>query len=485
MPAPFLLLALLLSPGPTTPPRLLIAPLIPLKKDGPLPSSSIGNHLADELDADGRTLPIVWGLSDAIFRPAALEGKLGDVPNLPTRNQALDVARRLGANYVFVYRSDRKDGKLNANAELIVDGRSVWKDAKSMNATRGMKDSDEDTAASIARTWVQIMIGDSLKSLTPKKTATTPDATPGQNPPVVTVPTPPPAVTTDIAGLEARIADLIRAGKSDAALALVRDAVDADPLSVAARMCLVRLLATQGNAEAAAEEARRAADMLPEKPELRIDAVRRLIAIGNVREAHDQINELRVRFPQDKPTRRLAAEVALAEDDGEAAIREVEPLLKDGDDPEARLLRGLARARLGGGDGAVADLKAWAAGTTDRTSGYLFALKTLSKMAEKAADGLPSLLQRAAVQPKSGAVRDDLDNAQRQAQARAAAWESLPVPDGGQARHDAWTLAHRMMSLVAADLRSYLGGSEDALTAARIDLGEAKQAMKVAEQKKG
>lgn len=484
MPTPLLALALILAPAPTTPPRLLIAPLIPLKKDGPLPSSSLGNHLADELDADGRTVPIMWGLSDAIFRPAALEGKLGNVPNLPTRDQALDVARKLGANYVFVYRSDRKDGKLNASGELIVDGRSVWKDAKSMNAMLGSKDSDEDTAASIARTWVQIMIGDSLKSLTPKKAAATPDATPGQNP-VVAVPTPPPAVTTDLSSLEARIADLTRAGKPDAALALARDAVDADPLSPAARMCLIRLLATQGNVEGAAEEARRAADMLPEKPELRVDAIRRLIAIGKVRDAHNQVNELLVRLPNDKATRRLAAEVALAEDDGESAIREVEPLLKDGDDPEARLLRGLARARLGGTDGAVADIKAWAAGTTDRTSGYLFALRTLSKMAEKAADAIPSLLQRAAVQPKSGAVRDDLDSAQRQAQARAAAWEALPVPDGGQARHDSWTLAHRMLSLVAADIRSYLGGSEDALTAARIDLGEAKQAMKVADQKKG
>lgn len=481
---PALLAWALLWAPPSAPPRLLIAPLVPLKKDGPIPSSSLGNHLAEEFDTDGRTTPIMWGLSDAIFRPAVLEGKLGDVPNLPTRAQALDVARRLGANYVFVYRSDRKDGKLNASGELIVDGRSVWKDAKSMNAMLGSKDSDEDTAASIARTWVQLLITDSLKTLTPKKAATTPDATQGQSPVVITT-TPPPPVVTDLSGLEARIGDLMRAGKPDAALALARDAVDADPLSPAARMALVQLLSNQGHPDIAADEARRAADMLPDKPELRIDAVRRLIAVDKLQDAHNQVNELRARFPEEKSTRRLAAELALAEDDGETAIRELDPILKAGDDPEARLLRGLGRARLGGTEGAVADIKAWAAATTDRTAGYAFALRTLSAMAEKAADTIPSLLQRAAVQPKSGAVRDDLDAAQRQAQARAAAWEAIPVPEGGQARHDSWALAHRMMSLVAADLRSFLSGSEDALTAARIDLGEAKQAMKVAAQKKG
>jgi Flp pilus assembly protein TadD len=450
--------------------------LASLKKDGPLPNQSIANYLAQEFDGDGRVTAIVWGLSDPVFRPAALEGKLGDVPNFPTRAKALEIARKLGASYVLVYYSERKDGKLNASAELVNDGRSLWKDTKSMNAIRGKTSSDDDTAASIARTWVQILIAGPMKGLPPKKATVTPDPTPGQNP-VVVQPTPPPPVTTNLEALTAQIDSLTKAGKGDAALALARDAVDADPLSPGARTCLVRLLAAQGNPQSAAEEARRAAELIPESPALRVDAVHRLISIGKLHEAHEQVNELRARQPEDKGARRLTAEVALAEDDAETAVRELEPLLREGEDPQARLLRGLARARLGGSEGAVADLKAWAATTNERAEGYLYARRMLGEMAERAADAMPALLQRATVQPKAASVRDELDTAQRQAQSRAAAWASLSPPEGSQASHDAWTLAHRLMSLVAADLRAFLGGSEEALTSARIDLGEAKRAM--------
>ena len=467
-------------------PRVLIAPLAPLKKGGAAPSASLANHLAQEMDDDGRTLPIVWGLSDPVFRPLALEGKLGDVPDLPSREAALAVARRLDAEYVFLYRSERKNGGLDASAELLQNGRTVWKDQKSMGAKLGDAQSDDNTAASVARTWMLLLTNKDgpLKSLPSKKTSVTPDATPGQNPVIVTAPPTslPPAVTTDLKALDDRLAALLRAGRPDEALMLARDAVDADPLSPGPRTALVRLLASQGDADGAATAAVQAADLLPEVPALRIDAVRRLLELGKTKEARQEANELRARTPDDPAARRLSAEVALANDDAETAIRETEALLKLGEDPEARLLRGIARARLGGAEGAAADLSAWAstvpAGPA-RADGYAFAERLLGAMAERAAATLPALLQRAAVQPKSGAVRDELDEAQRQAQARAAAFAALPA-EGPVARHDAWALAHRLMALVAADLRAFLAGSDDALTAARLDLGEARRAMKTA-----
>ena len=467
-------------------PRLLIAPLAPAKKGGAVPSASLANHLAQEMDDDGRTLPIVWGLSDSVFRPLALEGKLGDVPDLPNREVALGVARKLDAEYVFLYRSERKGGSLDASAELLQNGRTVWKDQKTMNAKLGNAQSDDDTAASIARTWMLLLTNKDgpLKSLPSKKSAVTPDATPGQNPVVVIAPPPmlPPAVTTDLAALDTRLAALLRAGRPAEAMVLARDAVDADPLSPGPRIALVRLLASQGDADGAASAALRAADLLPDSPALRIDAVRRLLALGRTKEAREAANELRARIPDDPAARRLSAEVALANDDAETTVRETEALLKLGEDPEARLLRGIARACLGGAEGAASDLAAWGAATPAgpaRADGYAFAERSLGEMAERAATTLPALLQRAAAQPKSGAVRDELDEAQRQAQARAAAFAALPV-EGPVARHDAWALAHRLMALVAADLRAFLAGGDDALITARLDLGEAKRAMKTA-----
>lgn len=476
------------------PPRLLIVPLVPTKKDGPAPNSGLGNHFAELLDDDGRTFPIVWGLTDPVFRPQALEGRLGEVPNLPTREQALGVAKRLGASYVLLYRSEAKNGNLDASAELVQDGHTVWRDQKSMSVKHGKAQSDDDTAASIARTWVELLTTKNgpLKALPPKKTAATPPPTPGQNPVVVATPhvTPPPpkvpAVkpaehpTTNLGDLDARLDTLVKQGKPEAARALARDAVDADPLSPGPRTALVRLLASQGDAAGAAEEARRAADLMPDQPALRIDAARRLLAIGRTKEAQDEANELRARRPDDPGARRLSAEVALALDDAPTAAREMETLLKAGDDPQAHLLRGIARARLGGAEGAAADIKAWADATPEgpaKADGYALAERSLGAMARKASEDVLPLLQRAAAQPKSGAVHDGLDEAQRQAQARAAAFAALPV-EGPAARHDAWALAHRLMALVAADLRAYLAdGGEDALTSARLDLGEAKRAM--------
>ena len=477
---PFLLLA---APMP----RLLIAPLAPAKKDGAAPSASLANHLAQEMDDDGRTLPIVWGLSDPVFRPLALEGKLGSVPDYPNRDEAMGVARKLDADYVLLFRSERKSERLEASAELFQNGRSVWRDQKSMNAKRGDAQSESDTAASIARTWALLLVTKEgpLHALPSKKAAATPDATPGQTPVVVDVAPPPtsPAKVTDMANLDARLGALVKAGRMDDARALARDAVDADPLSPGPRQALVRLLAAGGDAAGAAEEARRAASLLPSLPALRLDAVRRLLALGRTKDAQEEANELRARNPDDPAARRLSAEVALANDDAETAVRETGELLKRGEDPEARLLRGVARARLGGAEGAVDDLKAWAAATPAgpvRADGYAFAERSLGVMAERAAETIPALLRRAAVQPKSGAVRDELDEAQRQAQARAAAFAALPS-DGASARHDDWALAHRLMALVAADLRAFLAGSDDALTAARLDLGEARRAMKKAQ----
>ncbi len=480
MPLP---LVFLLAFRPETP-RILIAPLAPLKKDGPLPTSSIGDQFANQLDEDGRAQPIVWGLTDVAFRTSALEGKLGDVPVLPTRAQALDVGKRLGTAYVLVYRSERKDGRLDASAELLQDGRTVWKDTKSMSAAHGTSPNDDDTASSIARTWLLLMTTGPLKALPPKKTAITPPPTTGQNPVVVVEPPPLPPPTTDLQALETRLGALTKTGKLGEARAIARDAVDANPLSPGPRSLLVRLLAAQGDAAGAAEEARRAAELMPDQPVLRADAVRRLLGIGKVREAKAALGGL----SDDPATRRLSAEVALSEGDAETAIRDVEPLLKTGDDPQAHLLRGLARARLGGAEGAAADMKAWAEGTPDplaRGEGYTFARRTLGAMAERAAESIMPLLSRAGSQPKSGAVRDELDEAQRQAQARAACWAALPPPEGPQGAHDAWSLAHRLMALVAADVRSFLSGSGDALTSARIDLGEAKRAMKEAHEKGG
>lgn len=483
MPTPLFALVLL---APTfDAPRLLIAPLAPAKKGGPTPSSALGGQLANEFEEDGRTAPVVWGLTDPIFRSAALDGKLGDVPLLPTRAQALNVGRKLGAGYVLLYRSEYKDGSLNASAELVQDGRTIWKDAKNMGATLNNAQNNDDAAASIARTWVLLLSTGPLKGLPSKKAAATPPPTQGQTPIKADDPPPPPPPTTNVGDLEARLSALTKGGKHDAARALARDAVDADPLSPAPRMALVRLLAAQGDPDGAAEQARRAADLMPDQAELRIDAARRLLAIGKVREAHEQANELRARMPEDKAARRLSAEVALAEDDGETAIREIEPILKAGDDPQSLLLRGLARARLGGADGAAADLKAWSTATSDpvaRAEGYGYARRMLGAMAERASEKMLPLLQRATAQPKSGAVRDELDEVQRQAQARTAAWAALTAPAGDQKQHDAWSLAHRLLTLATADLRAYLGGNEEALTAARIDLGEAKRAMKEARQ---
>lgn len=477
MPVTLLALAALapLARGAAETPRILIVPLTPLKKDGPKPNSTIGNRLAQEFDQDGRTSSIVWGISDPVFRAAALDGKLGNnVPDLPTRDQALDVARRLGAPYVLVYRSQFKGDLIEANAELLSEGRAVWKDSKSMSAKN-----EQDALSSIARTWVVLMTTGPLKSLAPKVQTSTPTATEGQQPIVVAQPTAPSTVPTG-PSLESRVATLVKEGHAEAARALARDAVDASPLAPEPRGVLIRLLDAQGSPELAADEARRAADLIG-TPELRADAVRRLVAIGRMADAREQLNEMRARAPEDKSTRRLAAEIALIADDVATALEEADALLKAGDDPEAHLLRGLARARLGGADGAAADAKAWAAGSKDDAlaRGMTFATQILGACAERAADAFPTIMQKAVVQPKAAVVHDELDEFARQAQARAAFWAALPAPTPRTA-YDSWALAHRLMSLVAADLNDFLGGNQDALTSARIDLGEAKRAMKTA-----
>jgi tetratricopeptide (TPR) repeat protein len=441
------------------------------------PNVPLADYLASELSASARLSPIVLSMTDPVFRTAVLEGKLKDVPDEPNLDQVMAAARQLQVEYVMSCQAAREGSKVRAIGQLFRNGRSVWKDQQLANVAKGGQNDEENTARSIARTWnIKINAGP-LKDKVEQPAAATPEAAPGQAPrtpdlPVIKAP------TVDAATLKAQIEAQVTAGQPEEALLIARDAVDESPLDLDRRMLLVRLLQSTGKDELAAGEARRAAELMPDKVGLRVLAARAWMSIGNLDEAQAELNEAIARDPNGAETRLLLGEMSLIRLQPEKALEHLSAAIKEEPSRDAYFLRALCRGLLGGGEGAKADLaqteKAPATASRDSVQQYALAATVLDQATTQAANSVRSLIQRAAVRPKDKEVRDQLELLQQGVQAKVAFLTAVQVPANHKGSHNRSVLAQKLLAQTLLDLQGYIdAGGEDAITDARINLGEA------------
>lgn len=491
-------------------PAVLIVHLKPQKG---LPfDTPICDALANELQNGGRTVPIVWGLSDPIYRAAVSEGKIRSGNETPTLGEALGVAGKLRAKYVLATDVRAGDGELLSAAYLYKDGKLIWKDPeydlgpalanlkeklRKKEMTReeydaavvkagfrtskiqlGSRFGVDDTVRSLARTWVEMMNTGPFQSLPRQPERLTPDPGRGDSP-VAAGGATPPVKPVDDKRWTADATAALKAGDTTRAVNLLRDAVDSAPMDVSRRLFLVKTLMQVGQPDVAAREARRAAELMPEHVEFRATAARAWIQAGNADEAQADLNEAVSRAPDSADTRLLLAEVAISKGDFGPAIDHLSKAISVGPTGDAYYLRGLAHAMAGDLDLAAADIKkAIESGLSQDPQEAEARYRLVAAMFD---DGLVSigieirtLHSRAQVQRTDKEVRQSYDDLLKRVSGRSQFISELPVPAEHAASHNRRVLAYKLLCQCLSDLESFLSnGDGDVLTDSRINLGEA------------
>jgi tetratricopeptide (TPR) repeat protein len=441
---------------------------------------SMANYIASQFYTEGRAKAIVYGLTDPMFRDAVDSGKLVKPPKWPTLTQSFAIAQRLGADYVFAFHPGSiKDNAEKARAELYDHGRKVWSEEVNLGVRQNDSVSKDSTSESIARTWVMHLQTDKgpFKAVSPVHAQPTPTDQTGQQPVAPT--TPPPTKVDDDSNLKTLVEKLLLDHMTDRAIALLRDAVDQKPYDAERRIMLVQTLLDAHESAAAGEEADRAVLIAPDHTELRALAAKAWLAAGKSSEAQAALTDAIVHNKDDVKTRLTLAEISIARLEPDKALDLLDSSIKQKPTRQAYYLRALCRALLGGSDGLQNDLSA--AGKLNETETqsdvrrrYELAASTLDDAFKAMGDETRILLQRATVRPDDAGIHEQVNEYLRVLKSRIAYLNAIPVPAAYHGSNERRLLAHRDMVQTMLSLQSFFsGGGQDAMTDARIDLGEA------------
>ncbi len=433
--------------------------------------------LGKELDSFGRVTPILYSTSDVAFRAAVAMGRVKPPPPNPKPHDLVVAAKALDATYILIVQAQPGNNKMKGTATLYFEGRENWKDDETVSVATGGELDVTDTLRSLARTFVLKMNQGPLLGLPDRPKMSQPPMQPGQEPPVAHVNPGAGGPVTDDA-LQKSVGDLVKANKSDDAILLLRDAVDSAPLDLARRMSLIELLQVK-DPSAAAEEARRAAMVLPDKLELRVLAARCWMSAGQTAEAQKDLNEAVARDPNGPATRMLLGELSLKQLQPDQALPHFDAVVKLQDSAQARFLRALCHALLGGADAMQADLAEAAKlesspSTTVIASRYALTADLMDRITAKDAVALRELIAKLIVKPKDATLRGQAAQSLRLLQTRVAFLSAVQVPPDAKDANDRRILAHRLLAQCVLDMQTYANSpDEDTLADAQSNLADA------------
>lgn len=489
----FLALTVLTTLSPSA--AILIVQNAETRNSDPDEGRDLLQMLAEEFDNDGRVSPIAWSLTDPLFR-SAVDSKLVPSTMNPDLSQMHAAAEKLRADYLLVVTMVKKEADVTGRAVLYRRGQKIWSDPelpegntqptnRLLTVFTNSKVDVLNSLRAASRTWTQLLFESPLKGLTPRPRIVTPPPDPG---PGVAIPEPPPVRKVDNRELMNEAMKLMASNKTSEAIALLRDAVDAEPVDVERRRALANALYNAGLAEAAADEARRAADLFPNHLDLRTLAARFWMAAGNVDEANLDLNEAVARKPDSAETRLLLAEVALEKLQVDAALSHLDFVIAQAPTADAHYKRALARALNDDEAGAKQDVEAarklgFTQDALEWRSRYASAMRVGHAAIGEIGVAARTLLQKARANFTSKEVREDRQTLEKRAASLGGLLEVLSPPTAHRKSHGQRALALKLLGQCLAELGTFLdSGSDDAIGDATITLGEALKALASAEE---
>ncbi len=464
---------------PTGTPKILIIPIKRGETDAAAPLS-IGNHLAQELDEDGRVKPIVWSIGDPTFRDAVENGLIHVSKDFPSKSQGFAAAKALGVTYVLMYTSASGFKGTGARAELYADGREIWHNAQNPGTQTGGQYDPESSYTSVAHTWSLLLVGSAFRSLTAHQKLVTPSPSKGQSPPPVAVIEPAPtAAPVDIS---AKAQEMLKAGHGDKAINMVRDAIDANPFSVDLRVVLITLYEQTKDWSAAADTAKRGSEVLPESIALRKATLRDLLLAGRDKEAHDALNEILAREPNSVSTKLLESQTYLTVGDYAQATLSLDQAVKRFPSSDCYYWRALARAALGGADGVNGDVQEYLKNpfpVAEAADSCQECENILVKVTNRDIALSLAFFQQVGLHPDAQETKDQLVQLTNDAVARSNFLQQVPCAPGNKQSYGQLLLAQKLLISSFASIREVLKtGDTDSMTDARIELGDAIKAVK-------
>lgn len=491
------------------PQMLLVQMRVEAKGDAD-PNVPILQYLAQDLEEDGRVSPVAWGLSDPMFRAAVEDKILKNPPELPNLQQAKQVASQLKAEYLFVVTAWKEGEKVKAKAQLYRRGSLIWEDPKKSNIPDAMarnqkiaenlakkqgtqlpKIDDEDkaepgvrvitisslaefsaenAARSLARTYAQLLGSDPLRNLTAKPLQDTPDPDQGQK--TITI-EPPPIRQVDNKQMLVEVDASLKAGKTDVAINLLREGIDAEPLDVERRRHLVKVLMSVGQYAVAAQEARRAASLLGEGIVLRTLAVRAWLNLGQTAEAQADLNEALAREPENAEVQLLQGILKLSAGDLPAAVASLSTSIAKAPTEEALFARSVVYALGGDGERSKADLEqANQLGGSEVVRFRLLWPASIGR-GEGAGAEIRQLLQQIRVNRKDEAALASAGNLLKGLDSLIGLLIDSQPPAANKNSYDRLVLALNLLSQSVSGVLDYAKtGAEETLSEATINLGE-------------
>lgn len=496
-----ILLVLITRSALAAPEALIVQRLLADKT--PATNLRFATELANELDAEGRVVPIVWSMSDAIFRTYVDENRIRVKADDPSDDEIASLAKRMKVAYVILLSAEKKEGRVIPYVELFrgADRRAVWtfgdKERKSAGnnpkvsvtvtsvvLVNGLPDW-ENTSRSLAYNLVMQLGREPFKSLTPHTKRAAPEPEKGALPPAgepVKLPEKPAPLDQTVL---TRVDALLKQGLQVEAMNLLRDAVDAAPFDAARRERLIKLLLERGETEEAADEARRACRLAPERIDFKVLAVRSWLALGQLTEAESDLNDVLARGGGSPEVQTLRAELFMARGEPGKAL-EAYTAASSGGPPryDAALGKALAVALSGEAEQCARLMGSLPeASESERLVAYRWAMRTLEGVVDKAVDAVRTAMQLGRSSPKAPETIAAGQRSEKLAAGLATFATGLTPPGAHKASHERRDLALKLLAQAATEASAYdASGDEDTGTEAALSLGEALKQLRAVQQ---
>jgi tetratricopeptide (TPR) repeat protein len=446
------------------------------------PNVIVSKKLGEMLDKNGKVAPIVWTKDDPAIAAAVAGGKLPGLPAAAKRQEVLGISKILGASYVAFVELRRTGAELNGKIDVVraSGGRSLWKNETKVSVMNGGRLDAESGVLSIANTWTIQLNANPFKDLA---------ARPIFENPAVSNPSFTPSATGSIdntplaSGLKA-----LEEGRLVAAVALLHDAVDVEPMSVKARLAYIDALRQSGHPFLAADEAARAAELMPQEGTFLVAAAQAWIEGGKPDKAHDLIRNALASEPKNASALSLLGDLYVGRLELDGAIDAYTKSFEAKQDPETLYKRAQALAIAERFDESIADIeRANSAGLSREPAQaekrYRETVKTLDPVIESLAANERNLLREAGDGKPTTDLKGRSASFTKRIESFLGYLDRIEAPETHLRSHTRRELAVSLLHQSAQGLAKFLAGdTADALGDAEILQIEAMREFAVAKQ---
>lgn len=438
------------------------------KSNKVLPSTPLGDTLASILAEEFTLEPVVWSMTDPVFRQATYDGVIKVDIEKSTLDQARAVCKPLAADYLMVIETGTANGTYFAGLKIYRGGtgRPIYQKSLTAGTIEGVASAAADRQTSIARTWLTELKTNQFKDYVKLDGGGT--GAEGQGVKIITEPPPPIESEQDSVSAAKRLMD-----NKDYAAAVIQlqDAIDRNPGSMNLRLMLIRSLEALGSHGGAMSEVQRALVIDPANLDLRIYYLQSLLGDQNLDAADDALNELMARAAMEPRVMALAGQLAHLRQRFDLARSNYLQALAKGPSGEIQVLFAFTLAAQG--DAAEITHSLTLIKSEDIPPlNQLFQLDRASVQA--VAKDLRDIIPAVRLQNQRQAMIVKAQDLLKKTGAMVSLIEALPFTEADKVQVNKLLLAHKLLHQAAGEVLDFAqSGDEDLGAEAQLNLGEA------------